>query len=81
MNGVKQRERSAEMCPAACASLWRLPRLFGDDTCGGRTAKVGVRARTTLCVVHCVGVLRAWPTDKCSNEDVGENERETPAPL
>ena len=19
-------------CPAACASLWRLPRLFGDDT-------------------------------------------------
>ena len=42
-------------CPAACASLWRLLRLFGDDTPPvGRTAKVG-----RLCVVHCVGGLRA----------------------
>ena len=32
----------------------------------------------TLCVVHCVGGLRAWLTDKCSNENVGENERKTP---
>ena len=33
-------------CPAACASLWRQPSLFGDDTHAvGNTAKVGTRAR------------------------------------
>ena len=32
----------------ACASQWRQPSLFGDDTCAaGNTAKVGTRARTT----------------------------------
>ena len=35
----------------------------------------------TMCVVNRVGGLRAWPTDKCSNKDAGENERETPTPL
>ena len=40
---------------------------LGDDT----------RADHALDVVHCVGGLRAWPMDKCTNKDVGRSERET----
>ena len=31
-------------------------------------------------VVPCVGGLRAWPIDRCSDKDVGESERKTPIP-
>ena len=54
-------------------SLWR--RL----TCGGYTAKVGMRARGRLRVVPNVG-LRAWPMDVCSNRDAGKSESKTPTP-
>ena len=30
-----------------------------------------------LRVVLCVGGLRAWPIDRCSNKDAGKRERET----
>ena len=33
---------------------------------------------TTFSVVPCVGGLRAWPIDKCSDKDAGRSERETP---
>ena len=32
----------------------------------------------TRSVVHCVGGLRVWPIDRCSNKDVGRSERKTP---
>ena len=35
---------------------------------------------TTFSVVPCVGGLRAWPIDKCSDKDAGRSERETPTP-
>ena len=34
----------------------------------------------TRSVVQCVGGLRAWPIDSCSNKDVGRSERKTPTP-
>ena len=34
-------------CPTACASYWRQPSLFGDNTRGSNTAKLGVGARTS----------------------------------
>ena len=34
----------------------------------------------TQSVVHCVGGLRAWPIDSCSNKDAGRSECETPTP-
>ena len=49
-------------------------------TCGGYTAKVGMRARETHRVVPNVGGLRAWPIDTCSNKDAGKRETETPTP-
>ena len=34
----------------------------------------------TRSVVQCVGGLRAWPIDICSNEDAGRSQSETPTP-
>ena len=68
--------------PTAGASPWRLHRLFGDDT---HAVAMGPKRASghgphSVCV-NRVGGLRAWPTDKCSNKDAGENERKTPTHL
>ena len=34
----------------------------------------------TQSVVQCVGGLRAWPIDRCSDKDAGKHERQTPIP-
>ena len=70
-------------CPAACASLWRLPCLFGNDTHAvvAQPKWASGHGPHCVCVVNRVGGLRAWSTDKCSNKDAGENERKTPTPL
>ena len=69
-------------CPAACASLWRQPNLFGDDTHAvGHTAKVGTRARTAQLVWFLMSVgCEPGPSTSARNEDVGRSERKTPSP-
>ena len=69
-------------CPAACASLWRQPSLFGDDTHAvGHTAKVGTRARTAHLVWFLMSVgCEPGPSTGARNEDVGRSERKTPNP-
>ena len=60
-----------------CEAVQRAQSL-GDDTCDGRTGKVGMRARTTRRVWSSVFVgLRAWAIDRCSNKDVGRGQSET----
>ena len=34
----------------------------------------------TRSVVQCVGGLRAWPIETCSNKDAGKGESRTPTP-
>ena len=34
----------------------------------------------TQSVVQCVGGLRAWPIDRCSDKDAGKHESKTPIP-
>ena len=88
-NGVKQRERSAQM--------WRHlrnvhvllhVRAYGD--CPVSLAMTHMRwfhgrsghesTGYTRSVVQCVGGLRAWPIDMCSNKDAGRSQSETPTP-
>ena len=66
-------------CLAACASQWRQPSLFGDDTHAVVTRPKWAQGGTHRVVTN-VGVLRAWPTDRCSNKDAGKNESKTPTP-
>ena len=58
-------------CPVACASQWRQPSLFGGDTHAVTTHEVWSQ---------CVGGLRAWPIETCSNKDAGKSEKKTPTP-
>ena len=65
--------------------LWRLPRLFGDDTHAVNTRPRWARKHGIIfCVVPYVGGLLVWlpvwPIDKCSNKDGGRSERKTPTP-
>ena len=58
--------------PAACASLWRQPSLFGDDAhMSGTRPKRASRAHNCRCSI-------ARPIGTCSNQDAGRSEREAP---
>ena len=61
---------------AASASLCREPSL-SSMTHVQHGQHVHESTDHALDVLHCVGGLRAWPIDKCSNKDVGRSERET----
>ena len=64
-----------------CASEWRQPSLFGDDTHAVVTRPKWAREHGgTHGVVPNVGGLRAWPIDRCSNKDAGRSECETLTP-
>ena len=89
VNGVKQRKWSASMveppkkytCLAACASQGRLPSLLAMTHvrwlhCQGRRASTD----STQSVVPCVGGLRAWPIETCSNKD-GAKVKGRPRPF
>ena len=58
-----------------------MSRLCGDDTHAAVAQPKWASGHGPQSVVNGVGGLRAWPTDKCSNKDAGENERKTPTPL
>ena len=68
-------------CPAACASLWRLPVSLAMTHLRWLHGQGGHESTdNTLSVVPNVGRLRAWPIDKCSDKDAGKHERKTPIP-
>ena len=68
--------------PVACAILWRLPSLFGDDT----HAEVPIQ-----CVYHSTEYAFVWssasvgcesgPPTRVRNKNADRSERETPRPL
>ena len=87
LNGVKRRERSAQMW-RRLRNVHVLVRAFGD--CSVSLAMTHMRwlhgqsghesTGCTRSVVHCVGGLRAWPIDMCSNKHAGRIQSETPTP-
>ena len=88
-NCVKQRERSAQMWRRLRnVHVLLHVRAYGD--CPVSLAMTHMRwfhgrsghesTGHTRSVVQCVGGLRAWPIDVCSNKDAGRSQSETPTP-
>ena len=68
-------------CPAACASLWRLPGLLAMThmrLSHGSRGHHEHRLHSVWSMASVGGEL--GPSDACSNKDAGKHERETPTP-
>ena len=59
---------------ATLEELWRPPSLSGATHMRGSRSQIGRQEHRLHSVCFCVGGLRAWCIDMCSNKDPGTSE-------